>query len=424
MDTFIIKGITGRVLHDTRRGKKSGLYPVKYCITRAEKRMYYKTGYDLSKDEWTLINKKYPPEDLRQPKEIIENGLKIIETAITEILENGEYSHEKLNRRLRNKSDFIIDAYKNRIAELTRDGQVGTASIYNSAMVNLKGYNELVRFNDITPKWLKDYENYALKSIRPATVSIYLRTLRTIFNIAIQDKVILKTSYPFSQNRHDKKFKIRQGSGSKIALTIDQLAAVAEYETLFKATQRSRDLFMLSFHLGGMNLKDMLLLKWKMIKNNELMYVREKTAKTTEREIKITIPLTDEALKIIGKWGNADKSPDAHILPFMPDDPTPEDIRRITLNYLRIINKHLADIGNNLKIEGLSSMVARHTYATLAKNAGVSISFIKEVLGHTDVRTTEAYLKSFEASQRREQFTVAGNMLQKKLNAIQKKNGQ
>lgn len=414
---IIVKGITGRAMHDTRRKKKSGLYPVKYCITCDEKRMYYKAGYDLSKEDWKQLNKNYPPEKFKQSKEIIEQGLEIIEGAITEILEDdGEYSHEKLSRKLRNKSDFVSDAYQNRISELLRGGQVGTASIYNSAMVHLKGYNELTRFTDITPKWLKDYETYALKNIKAATLSIYLRTLRTVFNIAIQDKAISKNAYPFSQNRHDKKFKIRQGSGSKIALTVDQLAAFAKYEPPTRAMQRSKDLFMLSFFLGGINVKDLLLLRWEMIKNDELIYIREKTAKTTDKEIKITVPLTTDAYNIIAKWGNKGQSSQAYILPFMPQDPSPEDIRRITLNQVRIINKHLTEIGNKIGIEGMSSMVARHTFATLSKNAGVSISFIKEVLGHTDVRTTESYLKSFETAQRREQFETTGDILKKAMN--------
>jgi len=44
--------------------------------------------------------------------------------------------------------------------------------------------------------------------------------------------------------------------------------------------------------------------------------------------------------------------------------------------------------------------VARHSYATVLKRSGANISYISESLGHTDLRTTEAYLASFEKEER------------------------
>jgi len=43
---------------------------------------------------------------------------------------------------------------------------------------------------------------------------------------------------------------------------------------------------------------------------------------------------------------------------------------------------------------------ARHSYATVLKRSGANISYISESLGHTDLRTTEAYLASFEKEER------------------------
>lgn len=47
----------------------------------------------------------------------------------------------------------------------------------------------------------------------------------------------------------------------------------------------------------------------------------------------------------------------------------------------------------------MSSHVARHSFATILKNSGVNISLISEMLGHTDLKTTQIYLDSFENTQ-------------------------
>jgi len=49
--------------------------------------------------------------------------------------------------------------------------------------------------------------------------------------------------------------------------------------------------------------------------------------------------------------------------------------------------------------------IFRHTqldtqYATVLKRSGANIAFISESLGHSDLRTTENYLSSFEQEER------------------------
>ena len=62
-----------------------------------------------------------------------------------------------------------------------------------------------------------------------------------------------------------------------------------------------------------------------------------------------------------------------------------------------LINRALRQIATNLgfDIPCLSFYTARHTYADGLKKAGVSVEVISQALGHADVRTTDAYLKSF-----------------------------
>ncbi|WP_369689225.1 tyrosine-type recombinase/integrase [Butyricimonas sp. Marseille-P3923] len=43
--------------------------------------------------------------------------------------------------------------------------------------------------------------------------------------------------------------------------------------------------------------------------------------------------------------------------------------------------------------------VARHSFATVLRRSGVNVGIISESLGHTDLKTTQIYLDSFENEQ-------------------------
>ena len=56
----------------------------------------------------------------------------------------------------------------------------------------------------------------------------------------------------------------------------------------------------------------------------------------------------------------------------------------------------MAEISEALNLENISTYTARHSYATVLKRSGANIAFISESLGHSDLKTTENYLDSFE----------------------------
>jgi site-specific recombinase XerD len=50
----------------------------------------------------------------------------------------------------------------------------------------------------------------------------------------------------------------------------------------------------------------------------------------------------------------------------------------------------------------VTTYTARHSFATVLKRNGASLEFISESLGHSDIRTTENYLASFDYSTKME----------------------
>lgn len=105
-----------------------------------------------------------------------------------------------------------------------------------------------------------------------------------------------------------------------------------------------------------------------------------------------------KATQMIEKYRN-DKSP--FIFPILsPFHKTEIQIANKLHKVLAKINKHLKEIGSNLNLPlPLTTYVARHSFATVLKRAGVSTSIISESLGHSSERVTQIYLDSFDKEQ-------------------------
>lgn len=411
MASFKPGKVLGVIMLDNR--PKEGLYNVRYRLTYNRERKYISTNHSYTLKDWERINSSNIKNDqLKKERDKLINEFILIEETVSQICDNGEYSHDKLTKLLqRGHKDSISAAIEIIIEEMKESGQVGSASVYSNVSKSIKKYaNKELTFADITPKWLLGYEKAVNNDLSYTTIGIYLRTLRAVFNRAIVDGIITEAAYPFSRTERDGKYRIPTGTGTKIALTIEQMAAVVNYTPSTESMERSRDLFLLSFHLGGINFKDLLLLKWSDLKNGEITFVREKTKRNTKQKEKaIYIPVNKHASALITKLKGVDNS--YYILPYMKPDATPTEILRITQNITRQVNKHLVAIGKSLNIEGLSTYVARHSFATIMKNRGVSVAFISETLGHNDVKTTQNYLKSFESEQRKENFDLLNDIL-------------
>ena len=71
--------------------------------------------------------------------------------------------------------------------------------------------------------------------------------------------------------------------------------------------------------------------------------------------------------------------------------------------FVASINDGMRKIKNKVGIErNVTCYVARHTFSTVMKRSGASTEFIQEALGHTNIKTTESYLDSFEKEMKKE----------------------
>ncbi len=385
-------------VQDTQRKKQSGLYPIKIQIVHNRIQRYYNTGKELSADDWAVLSET-KSKKLISIRSDIKNSFEKVENVVRELVEEGDFSLDMLNVRLgKCTNDTINMAFKAKIDGLVEVGAIGNSITYSCAYKNLEKYaGTKISFDAITVDWLKKYEKAMLAEGKSyTTISMYIRSLRAIFNEAKSAGVVKEAHYPFGKG----KYEVPTGKGRKLALTLQQIKQVITYTDGTEATEHYRDLWFFSYLCNGINVNDMLKLKYSNIDGDEIHFYRSKTLHTSKEKKEIEALLTPEMKQIIERWGNPDKNPDNFVFPFLTGNETPMEQKMRIQDVTRRINKRLKMISDQLGIPGISTYTARHSYASVLKRSGANIAYISESLGHSDLKTTENYLASFEKEER------------------------
>lgn len=138
------------------------------------------------------------------------------------------------------------------------------------------------------------------------------------------------------------------------------------------------------------NFADIARLKLKNIIDGRIEYVRHKTKK------EYSIKVTPQIKKILDIY-TPTKQEDDYISPIITRIGNPILEFKDVAEKRRIHNKKLKITGEVIGMQTpLTSYLARHSWATIAKRKGVPVAVISEGMGHEDVKTTQIYLDSFE----------------------------
>lgn len=390
-------GITVAVIIDTSHPKREGKYPVRIRVTYLRQRKYYPTGKDLTADQWDALPTTKNRE-LSAVRKDIENSYNIIRSAVEELASNGDFSLDALNARLKLAPSLSINAmFAARLDELKSRGRVGNMTVYYATLKGIERFaGTHVRLSSVTPNWLTRYADFLdNEGKKQTTIAIHLRTLRAIINEARRAGLIKESQYPFGRGRYE----IQSGAGRKMALTVEQIGQIANYDDGSEATARYRDYWLFLYLCNGINVADFVKLRYRDIVNGEICFVRQKTERTTRVRKEIRAIITDRMQKIIDRWGTVPR-PDAFIFGILDGSEDPLRQMHKTQYLTRAINKRMTDVGERLWIGHISTYTARHSFATVLKRSGVNIAYISESLGHSDLKTTENYLASFEREER------------------------
>ena len=326
--------------------------------------------------------------------------LKVKEDLLNQIIENLDvHNYKDVKEAFKNysisKNVFngnVYAGFDSKIKELAASGRYGSASQYKSTKNMIYKYMSGLEltFYHIDVNWLDSYYRARSKSASVSTVSLDLRNLKAIYNIAKEqdDRLIIK--YPFGKG----KYQIPEGSASRnIGLSDVSLKKIQDFNSDNYYLQTSRDYFMFSYYSNGLNLNYILLLE-----KGQETFTRAKSRNTAKKEVKMYAEHNEHQLDIISRHKGSGK----YFFNVLNDDDDDLEIYTKTKATLRRVAKQLKNLAKELDLSPeLSYQWARHSYATKMVKEGVNIKDISESMGHTNIKTTESYIKSLDQEGRK-----------------------
>ncbi len=391
------------VIAENHRPSVNGEIPLSIRLTQNKKRKYIRIGINIQPQYWDSKKNKLKPNcpDREYLDNIITEKLSKYQKQILEFQSIAkEYSINQLIESVeRPTKNISINDYLNSVIEnLTKENRIGNATHYQALYNSLERFTKInqLQFVDIDVPFLNKYETH-LRSIgnKNNSISIKMRTLKAVYNKAVKDNIVKKDYYPFNEY-HVSKLKDSTPKRSILKEDIQKIISL-DVQTISKRPQSllqfSKDLFLFSYLGCGINMVDMAHLKRSNIVSTRIVYKRHKTGK------QISFLLQPYALEIIQRYENGNND---YIFPILDDSihATAEQQFRRIKKVTYVANKNLKKIGESINLSiPLTTYCARHSFATILKRSGINIAIISEALGHSDLKTTQIYLDSFENSQ-------------------------
>jgi integrase/recombinase XerD len=421
---FILMGTsaTTSIFLDKYHAKADKKCALSIRVTFNRQKKYYPTKFSLTVQEYERMTADRPRKELKD----ILMQLQSIEKKAADIIDKLPVftfpAFEKVFLQNSGLSDTVNYAFDSYINQLTEENRIGSAVAYEATKKSLNKFcveNKILvqkrfdaktnkedsmsnyPFSYITPAFLKKYEKWMFDNGNSATtVGIYLRSLRAIINMAINDGLITREYYPFGK----RKYEIPASKNTKKALALSDISLIYHYKAeRGSTTERMRDYWLFIYYCNGLNVKDMCRLKYSNVNDDFISFLRAKSERTKKTIQEIRVPLNDEAKAIMKKYGNKAVSNDAYIFPILHPGVTPVRERELIQLQTRLINDHIKKIAADVGIKtNVTTYVARHSFATVLKRSGASIEFISEALGHSNLKTTQSYLASFEDDKKKE----------------------
>lgn len=252
--------------------------------------------------------------------------------------------------------------------ELSESGSVGYAKMLER---NCRYFTEFCRGDillaDITPEMIENYSRFlrVKKGVGDTTNSMMMRNTKTVINRGVKKRVVSYEVHPFVN------FQISAAPVRQVDLPLEVFNRLRLAEPSEKRFRVARDLFCLSFYLGGINLVDLMQIDFRGL--DVLEYVRTKSRSTTHGQNVVSFAIPEPAKEIIKRWMNRNTGR----LDF--------GYKFSYSNFSRYLSRLLDSFARSLGItEKVVYYSARKSFAQYASEIGIPDGVIDYCLGHSD----------------------------------------
>ena len=375
----------------TNENKERTIY---YQVIKNRVIRQLKTDYRLFIHEWDednnsiIIDKSNRQNYLQSIEERIDWDIKRLQSIIKQLEDKRvKYTADDIISIFQKQSNeqSLFNFMQGVITRLQQMGKQRTSETYSCTLRSFMQFreNQDILMEDIDSDLIMMYEAYLRnRGLTKNSTSFYMRILRAVYNRAVE-KDLTTNRNPFKH--------VYTGIDKTIKRSIP-LKAIKQIKNLdlsmLPSLDFARDMFLFSFYTRGMSFIDMAYLKKNDLTNGILSYRRRKTGQ------QLFIRWEKCMQEIVDKYKN---SLSKYLLPIIK--PMNGNERTQYQNAMYLINRKLKEIGKMIGIQlPLTMYVARHSWASVAKNKNVPISVISEGMGHDSEMTTQIYLASLDTA--------------------------
>ena len=343
---------------------KSGRCAVRIEIGAKSRIAVITLGVYVKPDNWDQDNQMVLPAEVKakSKNKIIADRYDEVVKLFDELKAKGRLPNDAARiKKLLSPSDgdMLFLDYFNKV-RATKKGN--TLISFNSTYTLIKTPANGLYFEDINVKWLDKLERNYKGSING--LGVYLRNIRMVYNSAVNNNIVSADHYPF---RH---YKIKYTQTAHRNMSLRDFKRVIRFN--HPDLNWAKDVFLLSFCLIGINMKDLFYLE--SIQGGRVVYNRSKTNRLYQ------VKVEPDAMRIIDRLkGNGT------LFAFQNEYAD-------SSNFTKGVNRRLKEIAVRLNIPHFTTYHARHSWATFASYLDISEKTIRVALGHGSRSVTDIYV--------------------------------
>lgn len=373
----------------TSKQREDGRAPIWIRITANRKSRYISTGIYIDPNDWN--DRKREVRKSHELASAFNDKIRSLRLECEEAALHADTA-QAVKDEVQGERGSLSQFFERFISRLRDRDQYWERKKYTTTLNKLhEALGENLSWEDLTSKALSKLERYCReeRGNNPNTTRKEFDRVQRVVNQAIEEKVISAGDDPFLAYE-----KPEGVEPDRRSLSLEEMNALEGLDLEPRSDRaRDRDAFLLAFYGGGIRFSDICLLRPSHIQDGRLKYRMLKT----DNLVRIGLP--SAALEIVDRWTEAHGRP--FLFPYLKegDDEDPQRLRRRISSCNVDVNENLKELAEEAQIEEpdeVTTHVARHSFADLARRRGDDLYAVSKALGHSDIKTTERYLAAFD----------------------------
>jgi len=401
------------------RTDRKGLASVRIRVEHNANQKYISTSLKVDPEKWRGGKVTRGHRQADQINSRLRELQSIAQDELTKLRTSGKYiSAQRLKTKISdalspNKDEdaptFLQYGFKRVREEYEHEG---TRKNHLSGLRKLRTYlrrqeRENIGIEDLSPADLEGAMRWEReeKGNSQNTVHKTMRSVRRVCQMAMRDGHMSRDDYPFDAvtltRSRTEKTPLSESEIEVLERRLEQAeAGKVSWPRGGTTAMHALRSWLFAYYMMGMRWSDICTLEWVSVEGGRLRYEQRKGQRTVVQTPRVVEPAQNVLDAYQYRQGNH-----RFVFPFLDRaeqrgsvDLTDENevSKQINLRTSRV-NQQLRELADRVGInKPLSTHVARHSFAERALSEGWSLRELQKALGHADVTTTQAYIRTLQ----------------------------